>query len=128
LLYFFLTVYFGFTLAANAVLLNEVLPNQKLELRARAISSQLRCLVCQNETIDDSNALLAHSLRLFIRERLQEGDNEKQILDFIVARYGEYVLLTPRFSGAKIILWLAPIFILLFGLIYIAFFMIRGRN
>ncbi|RCL01930.1 MAG: cytochrome c-type biogenesis protein CcmH [Candidatus Tokpelaia sp. JSC188] len=128
MLYFFLTVYFGFTLAANAVLLNEVLPNQKLELRARAISSQLRCLVCQNETIDDSNALLAHSLRLFIRERLQEGDNEKQILDFIVARYGEYVLLTPRFSGAKIILWLAPIFILLFGLIYIAFFMIRGRN
>lgn len=114
--------------AANAVLPDEVLPDQKLEARARAISSQLRCLVCRNETIDDSNALLARDLRLLVRERLQAGDSDRQVLDFIVARYGEYVLLRPRFSGTKIILWLAPVFILILGAACVVFVTMRKRN
>lgn len=122
------SICFGLMTAAGAVLPDEVLPDQKLEARARAISSQLRCLVCRNETIDDSNALLARDLRLLVRERLQAGDSDRQVVDFMVARYGEYVLLKPRFSGTKIMLWLAPVFILMLGAACVVFVTMRKRN
>ena len=92
---------------ANAVQPDEVLPDPALEARARAISEGLRCLVCQNQSIDDSDAPLAKDLRLLVRERLEQGDSDQQVVDFIVARYGEFVLLKPKFSPHTLLLWLA---------------------
>ena len=92
---------------ANAVQPDEVLPNPALEARARAISEGLRCLVCQNQSIDDSDAPLAKDLRLLVRERLKQGDSDQEVVDFIVARYGEFVLLKPKFSPHTLLLWLA---------------------
>jgi cytochrome c-type biogenesis protein CcmH len=92
---------------ANAVQPDEVLPDPALEARARAISEGLRCLVCQNQSIDDSDAPLAKDLRLLVRERLKQGDRDQQVIDFIVARYGEFVLLKPKFSPHTLLLWLA---------------------
>ncbi len=92
---------------AKAVQPDEVLPDPALEARARAISEGLRCLVCQNQSIDDSDAPLAKDLRLLVRERLKQGDSDRQVVDFIVARYGEFVLLKPRFSPHTLLLWLA---------------------
>ncbi|MGA7457621.1 MAG: cytochrome c-type biogenesis protein [Methyloceanibacter sp.] len=92
---------------ANAVQPDEVLPDPALEARARAISEGLRCLVCQNQSIDDSDAPLAKDLRLLVRERLKQGDSDQQVVDFIVARYGEFVLLKPKFSSHTLLLWLA---------------------
>jgi cytochrome c-type biogenesis protein CcmH len=92
---------------AGAVQPDEVLPDPALEARARAISEGLRCLVCQNQSIDDSDAPLAKDLRLLVRERLKAGDNDQQIVDFVVARYGEFVLLKPRLSPHTLILWFA---------------------
>jgi len=92
---------------ALAVQPDEVLPDPALEARARAISEGLRCLVCQNQSIDDSDAPLAKDLRLLVRERLKQGDSDKQVVDFIVARYGEFVLLKPTFSPHTLLLWLA---------------------
>ena len=86
----------------------EVLDDPQLETRARNISVELRCLVCQNQSIDDSNAPLAKDLRILVRERLTKGDSNRQVLDFIVARYGEFVLLRPRFGWHTFLLWLAP--------------------
>jgi cytochrome c-type biogenesis protein CcmH len=85
---------------------DEVLKDPKLETRARALSAGLRCMVCQNQSIDDSNAELAKDLRVLIRTRLKQGDSDKQVLDYVVARYGEFVLLKPRFAGHTLILWL----------------------
>ncbi len=100
--------------AAFAVEPDEILQDQALETRARAISLQLRCLVCQNQSIDDSNAGLAKDLRILVRQRLTEGDTDKQVMNFIVARYGEYVLLKPVFAPHTLILWLAaPLLLLL---------------
>jgi cytochrome c-type biogenesis protein CcmH len=93
--------------AAHAVQPDEVLPDRALEARARAISAGLRCLVCQNQSIDDSDAPLARDLRLLVRERLKAGDSDQQIVDFVVARYGEFVLLKPRFLPHTLLLWLA---------------------
>jgi cytochrome c-type biogenesis protein CcmH len=93
---------------------DEVLKDATLEARARDLSAVLRCLVCQNQSIDDSNAPLARDLRLIIRERLTKGDTNAQVLDFVVARYGEFVLLKPRFAPHTYILWLtAPVLLLL---------------
>ena len=92
---------------ANAVQPDEVLPDPALEARARAISEGLRCLVCQNQSIDDSDAPLAKDLRLLVRERLKQGDSDQEVVDFIVARYGEFVLLKPKFSPHTLLLWLA---------------------
>lgn len=93
---------------------DEVLKDAKLEARARELSTVLRCLVCQNQSIDDSNAPLARDLRLIIRERLTRGDTNSQVLDFVVARYGEFVLLRPRFAPHTWVLWLtAPVLLLL---------------
>ena len=91
----------------RAVQPDEVLPDPVLEARARAISEGLRCLVCQNQSIDDSEAPLAKDLRLLVRERLKQGDSDQQVVDFIVARYGEFVLLKPKFTPHTMLLWLA---------------------
>jgi cytochrome c-type biogenesis protein CcmH len=100
----------------HAVQVDEILPDRALEARARTISHDLRCMVCQNQSIDDSEAPLARDLRLLVRERLKAGDSDAQVVDFVVARYGEFVLLKPRLSWHTAILWAAPLSILLAGL------------
>ena len=94
--------------AAYAVEPAERLSNPALEARARALSQELRCLVCQNQSIDESNADLAHDLRVVLRKRLAAGDTDKQVLDYIVARYGVFVLLDPPFEPTTYLLWLTP--------------------
>ena len=101
----------------KAVEPDEVLKDPQLEARARHISEGLRCLVCQNQSIDDSAAPLAKDLRLLVRERLKAGDTDQQIEDFVVARYGEFVLLKPRFEPHTLILWLATPVVFLAALI-----------
>jgi cytochrome c-type biogenesis protein CcmH len=100
---------------AIAVEPDEVLSDAALEARARALSKELRCMVCQNQSIDDSEAPLARDLRILVRERLQAGDSDRQVIDFLVARYGEFVLLRPRFSWHTAVLWLGPAALLLIG-------------
>jgi cytochrome c-type biogenesis protein CcmH len=102
---------------ARAVQVDEVLADPTLEARARVLSKELRCMVCQNQSIDDSDAPLARDLRILVRERLQAGDSDTQVLDFLVARYGEFVLLKPRFSGHTAVLWMMPVIVLLIGAI-----------
>lgn len=97
---------------ALAVQPDEVLSDPALETRARALSAELRCLVCQNQSIDDSDAPLARDLRILIRERLKAGDTDAEAIDFLVARYGEFVLLKPRFAPHTLALWLGPFLIL----------------
>lgn len=99
-----------------AVQPDEMLSDQKLEARARALSMELRCMVCQNQSIDDSEAPLAHDLRVLVRERLKAGDSDAQVIDYLVARYGEFVLLRPRLSWHTAALWGLPPAILLIGL------------
>ncbi len=94
--------------AAWAVQPDEVLSDPALEARARALSKELRCMVCQNQSIDDSAAPLARDLRLLVRERVTDGDSDQQVLDFLVARYGEFVLLKPRLNWHTLLLWLGP--------------------
>lgn len=101
--------------AVVAVQPDEVLSDAALEVRARALSKELRCMVCQNQSIDDSDAPLARDLRILVRERLQAGDSDREVIDFLVARYGEFVLLNPRFSGHTALLWIAPAALLLIG-------------
>ena len=101
---------------ARAVEPDELLTDPVLESRARAISAGLRCLVCQNQSIDDSNAPLARDLRLLVRERLVAGDSDARVRDFLVARYGEFVLLTPPFGLGTLLLWLSPALLLIAGL------------
>ena len=91
-----------------AVQVDEILPDPALESRARVISGELRCMVCQNQSIDDSEAPLARDLRLLVRERLKAGDSDTQVVDFMVARYGEFVLLKPRLEPHTYLLWLLP--------------------
>jgi cytochrome c-type biogenesis protein CcmH len=98
---------------------SEMLKDPALEGRARALSAELRCLVCQNQSIDESEAPLAKDLRVLIRERLTAGDSDAAIMDFVVARYGEFVLLKPRFSPATALLWLGPFLILAAGTAFI---------
>ncbi|MBV1933781.1 MAG: cytochrome c-type biogenesis protein CcmH [Parvibaculaceae bacterium] len=100
---------------AFAVEPDEVMADPALEARARALSIELRCLVCQNQSIDGSSAPLARDLRILVRERLAAGDSDEQVISFIVDRYGEFVLLTPRLSAHTLILWGAPLLILLVG-------------
>ena len=103
---------------AFAVQPDEILDDPALEARARELSKGLRCLVCRNESIDDSNAELARDLRLLVRERLVAGDDDAQVIDFVVARYGEYVLLKPQTGGSNLVLWAAgPAMLLLAGLV-----------
>jgi cytochrome c-type biogenesis protein CcmH len=100
---------------ASAVQPDEILPDPALEARARELSKELRCMVCQNQSIDDSDAPLARDLRLLVRERLKAGDSDAQVLDFLVARYGEFVLLRPPFNWHTALLWLLGPLALLAG-------------
>ena len=104
------------SLPAHAVQPDEVLKDPTLEHRAREISAELRCLVCQNQSIDDSDAPLAKDLRLIVRERLQKGDSDKAVLDYVVARYGEFVLLRPPVRPETWLLWYGPFAAVLLGL------------
>jgi cytochrome c-type biogenesis protein CcmH len=101
---------------ALAVQPDEILADPALEARARALSAELRCMVCQNQSIDDSDAELARDLRVLVRERLAAGDTDDAVLDYVVSRYGEFVLLKPRFSLRNALLWAAPVLVLLAGL------------
>ena len=105
--------------ASWAVQPDEMLTNPVLEARARALSKNLRCMVCQNELIDDSEAPLAHDLRVLVRERIKAGDSDQQVLDFLVARYGEFVLLKPPLSWHTVALWGLPPAALLIGALVI---------
>lgn len=113
--------------AALAVQPDEVLKDSALELRARTLSSELRCMVCQNQSIDDSEAPLARDLRVLVRERLTKGDSDQQVLDFLVARYGEFVLLRPRLEWHTLLLWGLPPAALLAGMLGLIL-MARRRN
>ena len=101
--------------AAHAVQPDEIMSDPVKEARARELSRELRCMVCQNQSIDDSDAPLARDLRVLVRERLQAGDSDRQVIDFLVSRYGEFVLLKPRFSLHTALLWLGPLAVLLIG-------------
>ncbi|WP_428428013.1 cytochrome c-type biogenesis protein [Pararhizobium sp.] len=94
---------------------DEVLADPALEARARGLSAQLRCMVCQNQSIDDSNAELAKDLRLLVRERITNGDSDEAVITYVVSRYGEFVLLNPRFETKTLLLWGAPVVLLLAG-------------
>jgi cytochrome c-type biogenesis protein CcmH len=94
--------------SAHAVQPDEIMSNPAQEARARNLSRELRCMVCQNQSIDDSDAPLARDLRLLVRERIASGDSDSQVIDFLVARYGEFVLLKPRFTPHTLLLWLLP--------------------
>ena len=112
---------------AGAVEPDEMLKDPALEARARALSQNLRCMVCQNQSIDDSNAPLAHDLRVLVRERLTNGDNDAQVMDFVVSRYGEFVLLKPRFAWHNVLLWGLPPAILILGATALVFVARRRR-
>lgn len=112
---------------AGAVQPDEVLADPALEARARDISKELRCLVCQNESIDESNATLARDLRLLVRERLAEGDSDAQVRDFVVQRYGDFVLLSPPVRPSTWLLWYGPFGLLLAGGL-VALLYLRGQR
>lgn len=112
---------------AWAVEPDEILPKPALEARARAISKELRCMVCQNESIDESQAPLAHDLRVLVRQRIMAGDSDAQIIDFLVSRYGEFILLKPPLAWNTIALWGAPPALLLLGIAMIVMVERRRR-
>jgi cytochrome c-type biogenesis protein CcmH/NrfF len=113
---------------AFAVAPSEILADPKLEARARAIASELRCLVCQNQSIDDSDAPLAKDLRVIVRERLKDGASDAQVRDYVVARYGDFVLLRPPVKPETLLLWAAPGLALLGGAFAIYAAVRRGRR
>ena len=110
---------------AGAVEPDEILADPALETRARGLSSELRCLVCQNQSIDDSNAPLARDLRLLVRERLKSGDSDTAVRQYVVARYGDFVLLNPPFRASTLLLWLGPPALLLATL---ALLLVKSRR
>jgi cytochrome c-type biogenesis protein CcmH len=122
-----LVLWLAMTLPALAVQPDEILSDPALEARARELSKGLRCLVCRNESIDESNADLARDLRLLVRERLVAGDSDAEVLDFVVGRYGEYVLLEPTRDGANLILWIAGPAMLLGAIAIASVYILRRR-
>jgi cytochrome c-type biogenesis protein CcmH len=110
---------------AYAVQPDEIMSDPVKEARARDLSRELRCMVCQNQSIDDSDAPLAKDLRVLVRERLTAGDSDRQVIDFLVARYGEFVLLRPRMNGHTVLLWTTPFAVLVIAAL--AFFFARRR-
>ncbi|MBT6206159.1 MAG: cytochrome c-type biogenesis protein CcmH [Alphaproteobacteria bacterium] len=112
-------VVLSFGQAVVAVQPDEILDDSVLEQRARALSADLRCLVCQNQSIDDSDAPLARDLRLLLRDRLVAGDSDTEAIDYIVDRYGDYVLLKPPFNLSTLLLWATPLLALLAGILLI---------
>lgn len=105
----------GWAGRALAVEPDEILKDPVLEARARSISKDLRCLVCQNESIDESHAALAHDIRVLVRQRLETGDTDSQVRDFLVARYGQFILLRPPFEPWTLLLWGTPLIVLVLG-------------
>jgi cytochrome c-type biogenesis protein CcmH len=116
-----------FTLSARAWNPGEALKDPALEARARSLSAELRCLVCQNQSIDDSDADLARDLRILVRERITAGDSDEQVIDFLVNRYGEFVLLNPRIGTSTYLLWGLPFFALAGGT-FAVLLAVRGRR
>ena len=114
--------------SVRAVQPDEILSDPSLEQRARQISQELRCVVCQNQSIDDSNASLARDLRILVRERLRAGDSDKQVIDFIVARYGSFVLLRPPVQSGTLVLWAGPAAMVIFGSCVVVFYFRRRRE
>ncbi len=114
------------TLPVAAVEPEEMLSDPALEARARDISAELRCLVCQNQSIDDSDAQLAKDLRVLVRDRLVEGETDEQVMAYVVSRYGDFVLLKPPFNSSTYVLWFGPILFVVVGLF--AFFMFFRRK
>ncbi|HVY14361.1 MAG TPA: cytochrome c-type biogenesis protein [Rhodopila sp.] len=123
-----LLVLIGLAAPAHAVEPGERLANPALEARARAISAGLRCLVCQNESIDDSNADLAHDIRMLVRQRLVEGDTDAQVVQAVVNRYGQFVLLKPPVEPATYLLWFGPPAVLAIGLAGSLLWIVRRRR
>lgn len=113
---------------AFAVLPNEQLADPKLEARARILSEGLRCVVCQNQTIDDSDAELAHDLRVLLRQRLKAGDTDQEAVAYLVDRYGPYILLKPPFATETLLLWLGPALALLAGAVGVGFYLRRRSS
>ena len=107
---------------------DEMLDDPVLEQRARDLSTEIRCVVCQNESIDSSNAEIAHELRVLVRERLVAGDSDQQVLDYLVARYGDFVLLRPPMKPTTYLLWFGPFLILLFGALTVVVYFRRLRR
>jgi cytochrome c-type biogenesis protein CcmH len=105
---------------AHAVEPSEMLPDPAQEVRARAISKSLRCVVCQNQSIDDSDAELAHDMRVLVRRRIAAGDSDAQVLSYMRSRYGDFVLLRPRFDATTVLLWTGPALMLVIGAIVLA--------
>ncbi|HIF60199.1 MAG TPA: cytochrome c-type biogenesis protein CcmH [Rhodospirillales bacterium] len=116
-----------FPFAALAVDPGEILKDPNLEKRARSISKGLRCVVCQNQSIDDSDAQLARDLRILVRNRIVAGDSDTAVIDYVVSRYGDFVLLKPPIKGVTLVLWFGPIFFTLAGLIGLILFFRRQR-
>ncbi|HYD67901.1 cytochrome c-type biogenesis protein [Azospirillum sp.] len=114
--------------AAHAVQPEEVLPDPKMEERAREISKELRCLVCQNQSIDDSNAPLARDLRVIVRERLKAGDSNDQVMGYVTDRYGDYVLLKPPFKATTLLLWVGPFVLFAGGAVAVALYLRRRQG
>jgi cytochrome c-type biogenesis protein CcmH len=117
----------GTALSAAAVEPSEMLDDPVLEQRARELSAEIRCVVCQNESIDSSNAEIAHELRVLVRERLVAGDSDQEVLDYLVARYGDFVLLRPPVKPATYLLWFGPFAMLLIGVVAVFVFFRRQR-
>ncbi len=123
-----LSVLLAMTLPANAVEPDEILEDAVLETRARDLSRQVRCVVCQNQDIDSSNAGVARDLRILVRERLTEGDSDPEVLAYLVARYGDYVLFKPPWKPITYALWLAPGVMIIFGGIAVLFVLFSTRR
>ena len=123
-----LAIIVSIPLNASAVEPSEILQNPQLELRARNLSQNIRCLVCQNQSIDDSNASLARDLRKIVREQLVSGSSDNEIYDFVIARYGDFVLLRPPVKATTYILWYGPLFIFFAGLLLSVLFLIRRKR
>jgi cytochrome c-type biogenesis protein CcmH len=113
---------------AGAVQPNEMLADPAQEARARELSAELRCMVCQNQSIDDSDAPLAADIRVLLRERIAAGDSDSAVVDFLVARYGEFILLKPRFNPHTALLWLVPPGVLIAGFAAAAYAWRRRRE
>jgi len=107
---------------------DEILQNQAQELRARNISKNIRCLVCQNQSIDESNALLAKDLRILIRDKIKDGKKDSEIYEFLTDRYGDFILLNPRLKPNTIILWFLPVIFLIIGILIVFFHNKKSRK
>ena len=112
-------------MAVRAVQPDEMLADPAMEARARDVSRELRCVVCQNESIDESNAELAHDLRVLVRERIAAGDSNRQVIDYVVSRYGDFVLLRPPLKAETWALWFGPAVVLAIGILVLAIYLRR---